>query len=204
MKNFSLKNPVAFICILITICCSLFILILSVLNLPETSLVINNGHLGLPQASIKHNSLKNKELGKFGEMMIEMLPQDLVFTAFLPSDSAFERDLGLSVNGSLTKDKVNDTYAIVSRVLGFSVVPFRVVSGGVELGKELLCDSVSGFGLFVSKDVDGMLVVNRVKAERVDLQRGKIVVHVMDGVIMDAEFEQAVKPDEEEDSFELN
>jgi hypothetical protein len=49
--------------------------------------------------------------------------------------------------------------------------------------------------LYISKDLDGMLVVNRIRSEKVDLRRGQIVVHIMDGVIMDAEFEQAVQPD---------
>jgi len=40
-----------------------------------------------------------------------------------------------------------------------------------------------------------MLVVNRIRSEKVDLRRREIVVHVMDEVLMDGEFEQAVQPD---------
>jgi hypothetical protein len=49
--------------------------------------------------------------------------------------------------------------------------------------------------LYISKDGDGMLVVNRIRSEKVDLRRREIVVHVMDEVLMDGEFEQAVQPD---------
>ena len=63
----------------------------------------------------------------------------------------------------------------------------------------MTCDSFSGFKLFVSKDVDGMLVVNRVRSKRMDLRKGEMVVHVMDGVIMEAEFEQSVRPDDDEE-----
>ncbi|RYR46224.1 hypothetical protein Ahy_A07g031979 isoform A [Arachis hypogaea] len=112
-------------------------------------------------------------------MMLEMLPHDLAFTVFVPSEEAFKRDLRLDFNDSLKPDKYNDTYAIVSRVLGFSAVPRSIHSDSVKLGELVNYDSLSGFSLYISKDIDGML-------------RNEIVVHVMDGVIMDAEFEQSV------------
>lgn len=131
--------------------------------------------------------------------MIEMLPEDLAFTVFVPSERAFERDLRLRANESLVGEKMNDSYAVVSRVLGFSAVPRTLVSGDVPFGKEVLYDSISGFVLYISKDVDGMLVVNRVRSQRVDIRRKEIVVHVMDGVVMDAEFEESVRPDNDEE-----
>ncbi|PWA77355.1 FAS1 domain-containing protein [Artemisia annua] len=132
-------------------------------------------------------------------MMIEMLPQDLSFTVFVPSDVAFGRDLGLRVNDSLVGEKANDTYAILTRVLSFTVVPWKIHSQSVPYGEEMTCDSLSGFKLYVSKDEDGMLVVNRVRSKRVDLRKGEMVVHVMGGVIMEAEFEQSVRPDDDEE-----
>ena len=71
----------------------------------------------------------------------------------------------------------------------------------VQLGELVNYDSLSGFPLYVSKDIDGMLVVNRIRSEIVDVRKKEIVVHVMDGVIMDAEFEQSVlaEDDTEED-----
>jgi uncharacterized surface protein with fasciclin (FAS1) repeats len=137
-------------------------------------------------------SYQDFNLGKFGEMMIEMLPQDLAFTVFVPSEEAFKRDLRLNVNDSLKQDKFNDTYAIVSRVLGFSVVPRTLCSVDLRFGEVLSYDSLSGFPLYVSKDVDGMVVVNRIRSEIVDVRKKEIVVHVLDGVIMDADFEQSV------------
>ena len=134
-------------------------------------------------------------LGTFGNMMIQMLPEDLAFTVFIPSEAAFKRDLRLHTNDSLVGEKLNDTYAVISRVLGFSAVSRTLDSAMVPAGEELSYDSLSGFTLFISKDVGGVLVVNGVNSDRVDIRRRKLVVHVMDGVIMDAEFEQSVQPD---------
>ncbi|KAG5608802.1 hypothetical protein H5410_020083 [Solanum commersonii] len=133
-------------------------------------------------------------VGKFGEIVIGMLPQDLGFTLFLPSEKAFERDLGLRLGEN---ENENDTYAILTRVLGFSAVPRRIYADDVQVGKEIDYDSISGYTVYVSKDSDGLLIVNRIASEMVDLRRGKIVVHVMDGVIMDPEFEQSVRPDDD-------
>uniref|UniRef100_I1JI61 FAS1 domain-containing protein n=1 Tax=Glycine max TaxID=3847 RepID=I1JI61_SOYBN len=121
-------------------------------------------------------------------MMLDMLPQDLAFTVLVPSEDAFKRDLRLSVNDSFKPDKFNDTYAIVSRILGFSAVPGTLSLANVQLGELVNYDSSSGFPLYFSKDINGMLVK-------------EILVHVMDGVIMDAEFEESIlaEDDTEED-----
>ncbi|XP_024190191.1 putative disease resistance protein RGA3 [Rosa chinensis] len=58
---------------------------------------------------------------------------------------------------------------------------------------------ISGFVLYITNDEDGRLVVNGVRSERVDLRRKGSLVHVMDGVLMDAEFQQSVQYDGEED-----
>lgn len=158
--------------------------------------------LRLPDPTARATHHSNKLLiGKYGEMMIEMLPEDLAFTVFLPSEKAFVRDLRLNPNDSFVGEKMNDTYAVVSRVLGFSAVPRSLASKTVPFDKELSYDSISGFVLYISKEEDGMLVVNGVRSERVDLRKkGSVtVVHVMDGVLMDAEFQQSVQYDSEED-----
>ncbi|KAL8092883.1 hypothetical protein AgCh_034942 [Apium graveolens] len=155
-------------------------------------------NLNMPRKFNYHVLLVQNDyaIGKFGELMLEMLPQDLAFTIFMPSQKAFERDLRLNLSDSLVLgEKFNDSYAILSRILGFSVVPRMIFSGSVGVEKEMCYDSLSGFGLFVSKDKKGMLMVNRVRCERMDVMRGKIVLHIMDGVIMDADFEQSVGPD---------
>ncbi|KAI5574841.1 hypothetical protein POPTR_010G192300v4 [Populus trichocarpa] len=186
------KNLIAFVGVVISVCCLLVIMV-SVLQLPEVSL--RNEVTG-PNRTIRIRKVsKDEEIGRFGEMMIEMLPEDLAFTVFVPSEKAFQRDLRLRLNDSLVAEKRNDTYAVVSRILGFSAVPQTLSSATVSSSKEVFYDSLSGFTLYISKDLDGMLVVNRIRSEKVDLRRGQIVVHIMDGVIMDAEFEQAVQPD---------
>ena len=135
----------------------------------------------------------------FGEMMIEMLPEDLAFTVFVPSERAFERDLRIRANDSFLAEKRNDTYAVVSRILGFSAIPRALFSMMIYSNKEVSYDSLSGFPLYISKDAKGMLVVNRIRSERVDVRRRELIVHIMDGVIMDAEFELSVQPDYTED-----
>lgn len=179
-----LKNSIAFVCVVVSVCC-LFVVV-SMRRLPEVP-------VGLYRSTeMGEVSEKDKFFGRFGEMMIEMLPQDLAFTVFVPSQRAFERDLRLRENDSLVGEKMNDTYAVVSRILGFSAVPRTLSSVTVPFGREISYDSISGFTLYISKDVDGVLVVNRVRSERVDLRKREIVVHIMDGVIMDTEFEQSI------------
>ncbi|KAL2525333.1 Fasciclin-like arabinogalactan family protein [Abeliophyllum distichum] len=153
-------------------------------------------------ASLKRKSNKNffdKKISKFGEVVIKMLPEDLAFTLFLPSEKAFDRYLSLNPNESLVGEKANDTYAILTRVLGFSTVPRTIHSADLQYGKEIVYDSISGFNLYILKDLDGMLVVNRVASEHVDLKLRNIIVHVMNGVIMDSEFEESVQPNDEEE-----
>ncbi|KAL9230168.1 hypothetical protein vseg_005555 [Gypsophila vaccaria] len=185
VKLFS--HSVAVILLVVSVCC-MIIVIMSVNKLPEikTEYSIKIHPKKLPE------KIMGEKLGKFGEMMVEMLPSDLAFTVFVPSEMAFERDLQIRVNRSLGPEEWENVYATVSRVLGFSAVPRKVYVGSVEVGKEVEFESVSGFGLRVWKEVDGVLVVNGVRSERVDVERGEVVVHVMDGVVMDAEFEQSL------------
>ncbi|CAI0443528.1 unnamed protein product [Linum tenue] len=56
--------------------------------------------------------------GRFGEMMVGMLPEDLPFTVFMPSARAFERDIGLQAADGDTNSTRNDSYAVVCRILG--------------------------------------------------------------------------------------
>ncbi|MCH81891.1 hypothetical protein A2U01_0002685 [Trifolium medium] len=190
-KHMILKHSIALVTILVTVCC-IFIITVTFFKLPEAQNKTNQKMGFDPITRSRKFSYQDFNLGKFGEMMIEMLPQDLAFTVFVPSEEAFKRDLRLNVNDSLKQDKFNDTYAIVSRVLGFSAVPRTLCSVELRFGEVLSYDSLSGFPLYVSKDVDGMVVVNRIRSEIVDVRKKEIVVHVLDGVIMDADFEQSV------------
>ncbi|CAN0909656.1 hypothetical protein LINGRAHAP2_LOCUS25896 [Linum grandiflorum] len=191
-RVYTLKNSVAFVGLVVSVCCT-FVVMVSVLKLPDVPLGGNRVFRNRKEVA---GGGGDEKLGKFGEMMVEMLPDDLAFTVFVPSERAFQRDLRMN-DDSFSR---NDTYAVVSRVLGFSAVPRTIYSAAVD-DSPVSYDSLSGLTLFISKDREGMLVVNRVPAERVDIRRKKrIVVHVMDGVLMDAEFEQSVRPDDEDDT----
>ncbi|KAJ1426390.1 FAS1 domain [Sesbania bispinosa] len=192
-----LKHSIALVSILVSICC-LLIVIVTFFKLPEAQ--TKSEEMGFyPTIRSRKVFLQDVRLGKFGEMMVDMLPQDLAFTVFVPSEEAFKRDLHLWVNESLKPEKFNDTYAIVTRILGFSAVPRALSSVNLPSGELVSYDSLSGFPLYISKDIDGMVVVNRIRSEIVDVRKREIVVHVMDGVIMDADFEQSVQSDDTEE-----
>ncbi|TYI67565.1 hypothetical protein E1A91_D08G026600v1 [Gossypium mustelinum] len=196
-RKFYCKNSVAFVFLVVFFCC-MSVLIISMLKVPDVD--TGNGAMSIYDDTPLKSSGNDKSVGTFGSMMIDMLPEDLAFTVFVPSETAFERDLRLSANDSLVEEKINDTYVVISRVLGFSAIPRGLGTATVPIsGEEVSYDSLSGFELFVSKYAGGVLVVNRVKSESVDIKRGKLVVHVMDGVIMDAEFEQSIQPDFDDD-----
>lgn len=146
-------------------------------------------------------------LGELGDAMVSMLPKDLPFTVFVPSADSFSRVLrlqGPSSNSSAAaaggeaaaSDTDANTYAILSRVLSFSAVPRRLLAADVPppprgAAAVRLLDSVSGLRLYASRDARGALVVNGVRSECVDIVRGETVVHVIAGVLMDAEFERS-------------
>ncbi|CAK8538276.1 unnamed protein product [Lathyrus sativus] len=195
-KGLILRHSIALVTILVTVCC-IFIVIVTFFKLPEVQNKRNQKMGFYPITRSRKVSIQDFNLCKFGEMMIEMLPQDLAFTVFVPSEEAFKRDLHLNVDDSLKQDKFNDTYAIVSRVLGFSAVPRTVWSVDLRFGEVVNHESLSGFSLYVSKDVDGMVVVNRIRSKIVDVRQNGIVVHILDGVIMDADFEQSVLSEED-------
>ncbi|EHA8590155.1 hypothetical protein COCNU_scaffold015618G000010 [Cocos nucifera] len=188
IKRVFLKRLVCLLCFFIPVSC---LLLLINLGLPEMDNSIKRSF----RSSIPWKSSEEAKLGELGEMMVAMLPDDLPFTIFVPSEEAFERVLKLRARDSLTEQKINDTYATVSRIMGFSAVPEHLPSGAVPLHKEISFDSISGFRLYAWKDVKGTLVVNGVRSVCVDVRKAEIVVHIMSGVIMDAEFEQSFSPD---------
>ncbi|OVA17654.1 FAS1 domain [Macleaya cordata] len=197
-KNCSFNNSIAFVCLVVSVSCFVVVFI-SLLRLPEVA--NQRGTFGSYGTLRIRKVIKEEEkLGELGEMMVGMLPDDLAFTVFVPSVKAFEHDLKLWANDSLDQQKENDnTYATLSRILGFSAVPRSLLSVNVPLGKEVTFDSISGFKLYIWRDTDGTLVVNRIRSKQLDLRKREIVVHIMNGVIMDAEFEQSVRPDDEDE-----
>uniref|UniRef100_A0ACD5WXZ9 Uncharacterized protein n=1 Tax=Avena sativa TaxID=4498 RepID=A0ACD5WXZ9_AVESA len=139
-----------------------------------------------------HCAAMSANLGEFGDLMLSMLPRDLAFTAFVPSPESFRRVLKLRPNGS----SASGTYAVVSRVLGFSAVPRKLRSADVPLRERVrLLDSLSGLKMYAWRDADGALIVNGVRSECVDVVRDQTVVHVMAGVLMDAEFQRSFPPE---------
>ncbi|KAJ9160268.1 hypothetical protein P3X46_025682 [Hevea brasiliensis] len=197
-RGYFLKNPIAFVCVMVSVCC-LFVIMISFLRLPVPEASLGNRVIKPYKNANSRKVLKDEGIGKLGDMMIEMSPEELAFTVFIPSEKAFERDLRLQVNDSSLTEKRTNTYAVVSPLLGFSAIPRALFSDMVSSSKEIVYDSLSGFTLYTSKDVDGMLEVNRVRSERVDRRRGQIIVHIMDGVIVDAEFKQSLQPAENEE-----
>ncbi|XP_065878469.1 uncharacterized protein [Euphorbia lathyris] len=196
-RPYCLKNPIVFVGVVVCVSC-LMVIMISVFRLPVVSV---DNKVTEPYIIGKGSKVsKDEVLGTFGEMMLEMLPDDLAFTVFMPSEEAFARDLKLRINQSMAAEKINDnTYAVLSRILGFSAIPRSLVSAMISSNKGVSYDSLSGFVLYISKDVDGMLVVNRIRSQRVDVKRKETVVHIMDGVVMDAEFELSVEPDYNEE-----
>jgi hypothetical protein len=131
-----------------------------------------------------------------------MLPKDLPFTVFVPSPGTFRRVLGLQQgrNASAATEGANDdnTYVVLSRVLGFSAVPGRLLAADAPPhgAARLVLDSVSGMRIHTYRDARGALVINGVRSECVDVVRGETVAHVIAGVLMDAEFERSFAVEE--------
>lgn len=185
-----LRSLVALLCLCIPVLCVVLFLSLS---LPDVS---SNDHgKGTYRKLIFKTRSREEELGELGKMMVEMLPDDLAFTIFTPSEEAFERVLSLRASDSLVEDKLNDTFAVLSRVMGFSAIPRHLPSEAVPPLMEISFDSLSGYRLYAWKASNGTLFVNNVRSERVNMRRGETIVHIMSGVIMDPKFEQSFQTD---------
>lgn len=155
---------------------------------------------------------EDPDLGVFGELMISFLREDLPFTIFVPSASSFQSMFqtmnreAANVSDSYLKVGSNDsrtdsdlkpsdgTFAVVSRLFGFCAIPRRILSSMVPVHGEVALESVSGYRLHVSRQTGGALLVNNLVSNRVDMTRGSIIIHLVDGIIMDAEFEQSLLP----------
>ncbi|CAN6442994.1 unnamed protein product [Victoria cruziana] len=165
--------------------------------LPDANFNINSS-LSLEGLRFRKR-LEVNGLGLLGEEMVKMLGTDLPFTVFIPSEQAFEEILKLQGNASDDKQTASEKEAILSRLLGFSAVPRQLLSVDISSSQELCLYSISGCRLDVTKVSTGVLLVNNVRSKLVDLRRGEVIVHLINGVIMDAEFEQAVRPVDEDD-----
>ncbi|KAM0941413.1 putative FAS1 domain-containing protein [Dioscorea sansibarensis] len=183
-----------FMLLLIIIPCLCLLILLS-LSLPEIATQeksINGFYRKVMAGTGRKRAASEVSLCVLGDIMVSMLPSDLAFTVFVPSEAAFESILKLRASESLTKEKINNTYALLSRVMAFSAVPQHLPSASLPFNGEVSFDSVSGFRLHAWRSLDKTLLVNNVTSERVDLKKDEIIVHVISGVLMDAEFEQSI------------
>ncbi|XP_042428395.1 uncharacterized protein LOC122015518 [Zingiber officinale] len=185
------RIPLCLICLFAPIMCLVYLI---QANLPEAS----HGNLIMESRKALVFPETVEGLGEFGDMMLTMLPDDLAFTVFAPSEEAIRQSLKLKPHDSLSKDKYNNTYAIISRVMGFSTVPQHIPSETIPSHTERAFDSISGLKLYAWKDFDGTLVVNGIRSATVDMRKSEIIVHIMNGVLMDAAFEQSFASDEED------
>ena len=89
-----MKNSIASVWLVVLVSC-LFVVLISVLRLPEVP--IGRSATGLYRTRKFRETSENESssIGKFGEMMINMLSEDLAFTVFVPSEGALARDLRL-------------------------------------------------------------------------------------------------------------
>ncbi|KAI3677447.1 hypothetical protein L2E82_51660 [Cichorium intybus] len=101
----SSKSQITFVVVIVSIPCFL-VLILSVFTLPDISFS-NGSRTSIKLKKLSKISENGERIRTFATMMIQMLPQDLPFTIFVPSKLAFERDLRLRVNDSLVGEKAD-------------------------------------------------------------------------------------------------
>ncbi|KAG0580259.1 hypothetical protein M758_4G161600 [Ceratodon purpureus] len=179
---------------------------------PSGASLAASGFPSIPSGYAESGS-KYESVGAFGEMMIAMLgPTDVPFTLFVPSHAAFLNISSIfrKIEEKGEKLDVTDTespiYAVMSHLLSFSAVPKPILSKHVPVGKELVHESLSGFLLSLSRVRGTGLLVNNVTCAVTDLQRGRFVIHVLNGALMDFDFEQSMlqesAPGGEEDSKE--
>lgn len=168
---------------------------------------------GFPSVPFSHlrSPPKYQTVGAFGDMMIAMLgPTDVPFTLFVPSHAAFlnassifRRREGKGEKLDITEPN-SPTYAVMSHMLSFSAVPKPILSTHIPVGKEVTYESLSGFLLSLARVPGRGLLVNNLTCALTDLQMGRFVIHVLNGALMDFEFEQSMAQDaapvDEEDS----
>jgi hypothetical protein len=154
-------------------------------------------------------------LGPFGDLMLSFLPPDLAFTIFIPTPAAFgslmeaiggdepsgnasDRDPGggLRSNASYSLQEGKRDHALISRIFGFSAAPIRMVSSMIpSAGTMVEIESLSGFRLNLVRALpEGTLLVNNLVCSTVDISRGPTVIHLVEGVLMESEFERSVMP----------
>ena len=105
-RGYYFKNSIAFVFFVVFFCCIL-VMIISMLKVPDAA--VGNGAMPFyKNINILKVSDNGNSLGTFGNIVILMLPQDLAFTVFVPSETAFERDLRLHTNDSFIGENTRE------------------------------------------------------------------------------------------------
>ena len=174
-------------------------------------------HIVQDMAEMKKKKKTDQEnLGLFGEHMLSFLPLDLPFTVFIPTPSSFQ-SLMDAIGDSKPLDKTsqstvlgnksyslqdgNRNHALISRIFGFSSSPVRIESSMIPPdGIILEIETLSGFRLnLVRIPPEGTILVNNLVCTTMDISRGSIVIHLVEGVLMESEFERSVMPFKDDD-----
>jgi len=159
-------------------------------------------------------------VGVFGDAMVAMLgTTEEPFTVFVPSHAAFRNASAMFRKGEGldVSDANSAAYAVMSHLLSFSAVPKSILSKHIPFGKEVVYEAISGFLISLTRVRGKGLLVNNITCAETDLRRGRLVIHVVNGVVMDSEFAQSmvqdavlladeedVKPDWEEEEQDEN
>lgn len=142
-------------------------------------------------------------LGLFGETMVAMLGStDLPFTIFVPSKATFQKFFRIFPELSdeqaeksslvISADNNSDVYAALSRVFSFSAIPKPIFSHDLSEEQEIEAEALSGYKLYLSRVPGKGVLVNNLVCEFTDLRRGRVVMHVVNGVLLDPAFRRSM------------
>ncbi|KAL3688546.1 hypothetical protein R1sor_014855 [Riccia sorocarpa] len=189
-RNQMLDRAALFSVITTSLVLSLFIVVAMYLTLDSTK---------TPEGELEMQ--ETRDLGRFGNRMVNMVADDLPFTLFVPTEEAMAklvRSCGRRVKESLAESNtLNKTEerrasesrclsAVVSRVMSFSTVPMQIFSSEIVEGKEVALETLSGYKLYLALDPRRGFVVNNFTLVDVNISKGQLVIHMTDGVLMDS------------------
>lgn len=155
---------------------------------------------GFPPLPPRHmeSATNYRSVGVFGDAMIEMLgPTDVPFTIFVPSHATFLdvpifRNLEEKGKQADVLKTDSDSYIIMSHLLSFGTVPKSILSKLIPVGQEVVYESLSGSLVSVTRVPGRGFLVNNLTCMVTDLHIGQFVIHVLNGFVMDSEFQQSL------------
>ena len=152
-------------------------------NIPATNGMIHViDSVVLPRPDIVDTAVA---AGSFGTLVTAVKAAELVdalkgkgpFTVFAPADSAFAKLPEGALEGLLA-DKTK-----LASVLTFHVVPGRVLSTDLPIGKTTKAATLQGDKLEITRTEDGV-TVNGARVASADIIAGNGVIHVIDSVVL--------------------